>query len=216
MVLAAEALADRAPAHQFTVDGQSVTGAVYRKWSGFALDAKPSTIVNTSQSPAQAVITTSGVPIVPEPAASSGYEIERAFYKLDGTKFDASRVTQSDRFVVVLKVTEAQAKYARLLVVDRLPAGLEIDNPNLVDGGDIDAFSWLKKDADPAHVEYRDDRFVAALDRSSEQSAFFNLAYVVRAVAPGKYVYPPATAEDMYRPERFGRTAFGSLEVVAK
>ena len=41
-------MADRAPAHQFTVDGQSVTGAVYRKWSGFALDAKPSTIVNTS------------------------------------------------------------------------------------------------------------------------------------------------------------------------
>jgi uncharacterized protein YfaS (alpha-2-macroglobulin family) len=35
-------------------------------------------------------------------------------------------------------------------------------------------------------------------------------------VAPGKYVYPPAIAEDMYRPERFGRTAFGTIEVVAK
>jgi uncharacterized protein YfaS (alpha-2-macroglobulin family) len=216
MVLAAEALADRAPAHQFTIDGQTTTGAIYRKWRGFALDAKPSTIVNTSQSPALMVITTSGAPIVPEPAASSGYDVERAFYKLDGTKFDASRVTQNDRFVIVLKVTEAEAKYARLLVVDRLPAGLEIDNPNLVDGGDVDAFSWLKKDADPAHTEYRDDRFVAALDRSSDQSAFFNLAYVVRAVSPGKYIYPPATAEDMYRPERFGRTAFSTIEVVAK
>ncbi|HLH51693.1 MAG TPA: alpha-2-macroglobulin [Roseiarcus sp.] len=216
MVLAAEALADRAPAHQFVVDGQTKTGSVYRKWKGFALDAKPSTIVNSSQSPAQIVITTSGVPVVPEPAASSGYDIERTFYKLDGSKFDASRVTQNDRFVVVLKVTEAEAKYARLLVVDRLPAGLEIDNPNLVDGGDVEAFSWLKKDADPAHTEYRDDRFVAALDRNTDQSAFFNLAYVVRAVAPGKYVYPPATAEDMYRPERFGRTAFSTIEVVAK
>jgi hypothetical protein len=216
IVLAAEALADRTPAHQFTVDGKSVTGAVYRKWSGFALDAKPSVIVNASQSPAQAVITTSGVPLTPEPAASAGYEVERSFYKLDGTKVDPSRVTQSDRFVVVLKVTEAAAKYARLLVVDRLPAGLEIDNPALVDGGDVDAFSWLKKDADPVHLEYRDDRFVAALDRNSGQSAFFNLAYVVRAVAPGKYVYPPATVEDMYRPERFGRTAFGGIEVVAK
>ncbi|HLJ72659.1 MAG TPA: alpha-2-macroglobulin [Roseiarcus sp.] len=216
MVLAAEALADRAPAHQFVVDGQTKTGSVYRKWKGFALDAKPSTIVNSSQSPAQIVITTSGVPIAPEPAASSGYDVERSFYKLDGGKFDASRVTQNDRFVVVLKVTEAEAKYARLLVVDRLPAGLEIDNPNLVDGGDVEAFAWLKKDADPAHTEYRDDRFVAALDRNTDQSAFFNLAYVVRAVAPGKYVYPPATAEDMYRPERFGRTAFSTIEVVAK
>jgi len=216
LVLAAEALADRAPSHEFAVDGQTTTGAVYRKWKGFALDAKPSTIVNSSQSPAQMVITTSGVPVVPEPAASSGYDVERTFYKLDGTKFDASRVTQNDRFVIVLKVTEAEAKYAKLLVVDRLPAGLEIDNPNLVDGGDVEAFSWLKKDADPVHTEYRDDRFVAALDRNSDQSAFFNLAYVVRAVSPGKYVYPPATAEDMYRPERFGRTAFSTIEVVAK
>jgi uncharacterized protein YfaS (alpha-2-macroglobulin family) len=35
-------------------------------------------------------------------------------------------------------------------------------------------------------------------------------------VAPGLYVYPPATAEDMYRPDRFGRTAFGAIEVTAK
>ena len=36
---------------------------------------------------------------------------------------------QNDRLVVVLKVTEPEAKYARLLLVDLLPAGLEIDNP---------------------------------------------------------------------------------------
>ena len=66
------------------------------------------------------------------------------------------------------------------------------------------------------HTEYRDDRFVAALDREQGQSAFFTLAYVVRAVAPGHYVYPPATAEDMYGPDRFGRTAFGEIEVKAK
>ena len=66
------------------------------------------------------------------------------------------------------------------------------------------------------HGEYRDDRFVAAFDREPGQSAFFSVAYVVRAVAPGLYVYPPATAEDMYRPDRYGRTAFGALEVTAK
>jgi uncharacterized protein YfaS (alpha-2-macroglobulin family) len=118
--------------------------------------------------------------------------------------------------VVVLKITESEARYAKLLVVDRLPAGLEIDNPTLFDSGSIDAFSWLKKDIDPVHAEYRDDRFVAAFDREPGQSAFFSVAYVVRAVAPGLYVYPPATAEDMYRPDRFGRTAFGAIEVTAK
>ena len=42
------------------------------------------------------------------------------------------------------------------------------------------------------------------------------MAYIVRAVAPGRYIYPPATAEDMYDPDRYGRTAFGDLEVKAK
>jgi uncharacterized protein YfaS (alpha-2-macroglobulin family) len=101
------------------------------------------------------------------------------------------------------------------LIVDKLPAGLEIDNPALVDGGSVEAFSWLSSDA-PAHAEYRDDRFVAVFDRAPGQSAFINLAYVVRAVAPGHYVHPPATAEDMYDPERYGRTAFGEIEVAPK
>ena len=31
---------------------------------------------------------------------------------------------------------------------------------------------------------------------------------------PGTYVHPAAIAEDMYRPERFGRTAFGTATVL--
>jgi hypothetical protein len=41
----------------------------------------------------------------------------------------------------------------------------------------------------------------------------FTVAYVVRAVAPGSYVLPQAFVEDMYRPDRFGRTATGAVEV---
>ncbi len=161
--------------------------------------------------------TISGAPIEPDPAIAHGYAIERTFYKLDGTQIDSlQRIAQNERAVVVLKVSEAQARAARLLVVDRLPAGLEIDNPALVDGGSVEAFSWLSKDVEPDHTEYRDDRFVAAYTRAEGQSAFIAVAYVVRAVAPGHYVYPPATAEDMYDPERYGRTAFGEIEVSAK
>jgi uncharacterized protein YfaS (alpha-2-macroglobulin family) len=43
----------------------------------------------------------------------------------------------------------------------------------------------------------------------------FTVAYVVRAVVPGKYVRPQTSVEDMYRPDRFGRTATESVEVVA-
>jgi uncharacterized protein YfaS (alpha-2-macroglobulin family) len=215
MTLAAEALAEHATLSQFTVDGQPVRGALARRWSGAALAGKSIAIANTGTSTAQFVATISGAPISPEFAASNGYAVERSFYKLDGTKIDLASIVQNERVVVALKVTESEARYARLLTVDRLPAGLEIDNPALVDSGSIEAFSWLSNDA-PAHTEYRDDRFVAAFDRAQGQSAFINLAYVVRAVALGHYVYPPATAEDMYDPERYGRTGFSELEATAK
>jgi uncharacterized protein YfaS (alpha-2-macroglobulin family) len=44
----------------------------------------------------------------------------------------------------------------------------------------------------------------------------FTAAYIVRAVTPGKYVLPQAVVEDMYRPDRFGRTATGRIEVSAR
>ena len=43
----------------------------------------------------------------------------------------------------------------------------------------------------------------------------FTVAYVVRAVSPGRYVLPQAMVEDMYRPDRFGRTATGAIEITA-
>ena len=216
MVLAAEGLAEHGGLGRFSVDGQAVKGALNRRFSGAVLADKTVTIANAGQNDAQLVATVSGAPIALDPAVANGYAIERSFYKLDGTKIDLKGLAQNQRVVVALKVTELQARDAKLLIVDRLPAGLEIDNPALVDGGSVEAFSWLTNDETPAHAEYRDDRFVAAFDRAEGQSAFINIAYVVRAVAPGHYVYPPATAEDMYDPERYGRTEFGELEVTAK
>jgi uncharacterized protein YfaS (alpha-2-macroglobulin family) len=43
----------------------------------------------------------------------------------------------------------------------------------------------------------------------------FAVAYVARAVSPGRYVLPQASVEDMYRPDRFGRTTTGAIEVTA-
>jgi uncharacterized protein YfaS (alpha-2-macroglobulin family) len=216
LALAAEGLAERQPQGVLTLDGKPVKGALYRRWQAYAVGAVLASVGNTGETPLKLVTTISGAPLEPEPAASNGYEIERQVYALDGKPTNLKSLTQNERVVVVLKITEAEAKYAKLLVVDRLPAGMEIDNPALFDSGSTDAFSWLKRDIEPTHVEYRDDRFVAAIDREAGQSAFLSLAYVARATTPGHYVYPAATAEDMYRPERFGRTAFGEVEVKAK
>ena len=66
-----------------------------------------------------------------------------------------------------------------------------------------------------AHTEFRNDRFVAAFNRTAGDNRSINLAYVVRAVTPGVYDHPAAQVEDMYRPQFSARTATGKMEVVA-
>ncbi|WP_163564496.1 hypothetical protein, partial [Klebsiella pneumoniae] len=92
-----------------------------------------------------------------------------------------------------------------ILVVDYLPAGFEIDNPKLVSSGDTGTLDWIEDGEEPEHTEFRDDRFNAALERASNDSPVFTVAYIVRAVSPGKYVLPQAFVEDMYNPSRYGR-----------
>ena len=52
--------------------------------------------------------------------------------------------------------------------------------------------------------------------RGQREPASATVAYIVRAVTPGSYVHPAATVEDMYRADRFARTAAGRLDVTAK
>ena len=157
----------------------------------------------------------SGAPVTPEPAAANGFKIERSYFTLDGKPADISKVKQNERFAVVLKITEAKPEFGRIMVADYLPAGFEIDNPRLVSSGDTGTLSWIEDGEEPEDTEFRDDRFTAAFDRASNDKAVFTVAYVVRAVSPGKYVLPQAYVEDMYRPDRFGRTGTGTVEVRA-
>ena len=114
-----------------------------------------------------------------------GFKIERLTYTLDGDPVDADQVKQNTRLVVVLKVTEAQPQFGRVIVADYLPAGFEIDNPHLVSSGDTGTLSWITDAVEPANTEFRDDRFTAAFNRKRGDPAIFTVAYVVRAVSPG-------------------------------
>jgi len=126
------------------------------------------------------------------------------------------RFTENQRFVVVLKVTEPEPQFGRIIVADYLPAGFEIDNPRLVSSGDTGTLSWIADAKAPTYSEFRDERFSAAFERRPKDAPVFTVAYVVRAVSPGRYVLPQAYVEDMYRPDRFGRTGTGVIEVLPK
>ncbi len=214
LLLAASAMAKDAGTIALDVNGTAVTQPLYRTIRAGDLK-EPLRVTNTGDTTVQAVVTVSGAPVTPEPAAESGFKIERQTYTLDGDAVDAAQVKQNTRLVVVLKITEAQPQFGRVVVADYLPAGFEIDNPHLVSSGDTGTLSWIEDAADPVSTEFRDDRFTAAFERKKGDPAIFAVAYVVRAVAPGKYVRPQASVEDMYRPDRFGRTQSDNVEVVA-
>ena len=65
----------------------------------------------------------------------------------------------------------------------------------------------------PATIKPTAADITAAIDRAADDKAVFTVAYVVRAVSPGKYVLPQAYVEDMYNPSRYGRSGTGSVEV---
>ena len=215
MVLAAQAGAAQAEGQKISVDGVAHQGVFTARFDAAALAGKPVTIVNSGDRPVRVGVDISGRPSQPEPAESRGYSIERGLYTMEGAAADPRHLTQNQRLVVTLKVVETEAAFARLVLEDRLPAGLEIDNPALYDGGSTEGLDWVKAEVEPSHTEYRDDRFVASFERSGSDKATFTVAYIVRAVSPGHYVQPPALIEDMYRPDRFGRTAFGEVTIEA-
>lgn len=206
-LLAAHALTKDSRASDVTVDGVTPAGAVVKMREALT-NAAPVLIRNTGSQPTEITVTAFGVPDEPPAASGNGYGLSRAYFDTDGNPVDPIAVTMGDRLVAVLTVTPFGRQEARLMVDDPLPAGFEIDNPNLLQGGDIKALSWL----DPVqgeNAEFRTDRFLAAVDWQSDQS--FQLAYIVRAISPGAFHHPAASVEDMYRPEMRARTDAGRV-----
>jgi hypothetical protein len=214
LLLAASAMAKDAGNVSLNVGGEAMQRPLFRTIRAGDLK-EPLRIANAGEDEVKAVVTVTGAPLTPEPAAEKGFKIERLTYTLDGDPVDAKTVKQNTRLAVVLRITEAQPQFGRLVVADYLPAGFEIDNPRLVSSGDTGTLSWITNALEPVDSQFRDDRFTAAFLRKRDDPAVFTVAYVVRAVAPGKYVRPQASVEDMYWPDRFGRTATESVEVTA-
>jgi uncharacterized protein YfaS (alpha-2-macroglobulin family) len=211
MVLAARNVIEAAREVELTVDGSAHQGAFYKVYQEADLDA-PHKVSNLGSSPLQAVVAVAGSPVVPEPASSNGMALTRIYYTLDGKPIDLSQVPQNTRIVVVLDASRnGSDQTGNFLLVDRLPAGLEIENPQLVATGSTGSLSWLGNLTDVTYTEFRDDRFVAAF---TDQGA--RLAYIVRAVAPGRYTLPGATVEDMYRPDRNATLATTTMSVTEK
>ncbi len=155
----------------------------------------------------------------PEPI-SNRIQVQRNYYDIEGRPFTDTQIRSGEKLIVELLVT-AQEHLRHAIIVDLLPAGLEIENQNLADSYDQSnlkvmgtSISELMYGLPVEYQEYRDDRFVMALDLPRTRVKIY---YLVRAVSAGDYQIPPTFAEDMYRPEiRHQGESSGMLKVLPR
>ncbi|OTA15246.1 hypothetical protein Xvie_02912 [Xenorhabdus vietnamensis] len=146
-----------------------------------------------------------GYPLNTPNPYSNVLKIKRTYFDLNGNSAYIQRMKSGEMVVVKLEVSASQS-VPDALIVDLLPAGLEIENQNLAASSASlnDSATGLKdfieemQNADIRHIEYRDDRFVAAVAVPSYKSV--TLLYLARAVAPGVYQVPAPQVESMYVP----------------
>lgn len=137
---------------------------------------------------------------------SNNLQISRHYLGLDGKEKSLSALKSGELVLVQLKVS-AKERVPDALVVDLLPAGLELENQNLGNSSaslgesaaDVQELINDMQQATIKHLEFCDDRFVAAVDVEGYRPV--TLLYLARAVTPGQYQVPAPQVESMYVPQ---------------
>nr|WP_314493824.1 alpha-2-macroglobulin [uncultured Pseudomonas sp.] len=167
--------------------------------------ASPLSVKNQSGDTLYQQLTLSGYPRQAPAPVSNGIEIRREYLGLNGQPLNLGNLRSGDLVLVHLAL-KAKDRVPDALVVDLLPAGLELENQNLaqssasLDNASSAVKEWRDsmQNASVVHQEFRDDRYVAALKLDNYGTT--HLLYLARAVTPGSYRIPPAQVESMYRP----------------
>jgi alpha-2-macroglobulin len=129
-------------------------------------------------------------------AKNQGMSVQREWLDDEGNSMDITKLKQNDLVVGKITLNPHGNNYDNVAIEDLLPAGLEIENPNL---DTTQSLPWIKdKSAWCARRDIRDDRILLFTKPFNGTSTFY---YLARAVTPGKYLVPPVSAECMYEPD---------------
>lgn len=162
-------------------------------------------LTNNSDSPVWVRLDSVGYPQQAPQPSGNVLKIERQFLASDGTVKSLDKLRSGELVMVWLDIS-ASKTVPDALVVDLVPAGLELENQNLANasaslsetGGTVADLVNRMQQQDIQHIEFRDDRFVAALSVNEGEHA--TLVYLARAVTPGRYTVPVPQVESMYVP----------------
>ena len=163
-------------------------------------------VTNTGAANLYLRLDTAGYPQSAPQPYSNVLHVERHFLDAKGNAKPVSALKSGELVMVWLDVW-ADKNVPDALVVDLLPAGLELENQNLANSSaslgessnEVQGLLNQMQQADIQHMEFRDDRFVAALPLNEGQHA--TLVYLARAVTPGSYTIPVPQVESMYVPQ---------------
>ncbi|MGV6819128.1 MAG: alpha-2-macroglobulin family protein [Parvularcula sp.] len=210
LILAADAISGGAEAVPVAYTGKADDPASVSFDQESLADA--GTFTNQGDHPVYVTALAKGAPSVAPAAQSSGIEVTKGLTDLKGRPVDISDLAQGQRLVVALTVRPKRRALAPYMLVDLLPAGLEIEaiiRPD--EAGDEGAFPFLGELSRAKLSEARDDRYVSAFDGSS--SSVYKFAYIARTVTAGEFTLPGAVVEDMYKPDVFARTRAGDMTI---
>ena len=212
LLLATHALVGSEAAEMnLTVDGEALPArreTLYLKGGPEASEVR-----NDGPEAVRLIRSVSGVPVEALPPETEGLRVSRTYFDLEGRVVEPERIRQNELLVVLLRGESLHSLDHEALVVDLLPAGFEIENAKL--GGQAkDRFGFLPELSRARFEAARDDRYVAAIDLGPRQRSFA-LAYLVRAVTPGRYALPGVFLEDMYKRQYRALGPSARIDVVA-
>ena len=166
--------------------------------------------------------------------ADYGFTVLRTYEAIDNAEdvkqnADNSWTIKAGSRVRIRLTMVAQARRYHVALVDPLPAGLEILNPELAvteaipqdNGGNTPVVEYGSRSYGYGYYNWRGTWFEHQNFRDERAEAFtallwegvYKYTYVARATTPGNFVVPPAKAEEMYHPETFGRTGTDFVNV---
>jgi alpha-2-macroglobulin len=146
-------------------------------------------------------------------ARDEGFTVVRSIEIVDGDEDDV--IEGGELLRVTLRIVTPVTRFD-VAILDPLPAGLEAVNSSFATASRAPLKPPQEVEATRAlpaygggwvfdHAEVDDDEVRIYADYMP--AGIHTYRYVARATTPGTYLHPPATAEEMYEPENFGRTA---------
>ena len=178
----------------------------------FPNSSTPVSIKNSGKSKLWVNTRIFGKELAPTPKAN-GITLKREFFTLEGKPINLSTIHQNDLICVVLsgECTFKDVGAANLLLIDRLPAGFEIESSS--EKLSSKELPFLDSSPIPSHQEKRDNFYASFLHLEPMQSKF-RCTYFVRAVTLGTFSMLPASIEDMYRPRFYGQTSSEKVKII--